>query len=89
MTDRPLQIPIAELRRLLEVALHHVENTAGDVVAVDKDYFWSIPPEELYDVYNQRSGMKPGGPYATAPTINRTPAPAPAAARRDRPARGS
>lgn len=60
MTDWPLQIPIAELRRLLEVVLHHVEVTAGDVVAVDKDYFWSIPPDELYDVPNQPTDLTIG-----------------------------
>jgi len=60
MTGWPLQIPVAELRKLIEVALHHVENTAGDVVAVDKDYFWSIPPDELYDVYNRPTDLTIG-----------------------------
>ncbi|MFE4977226.1 hypothetical protein ACFRAR_34610 [Kitasatospora sp. NPDC056651] len=51
MTDEPLSVPLAELRRSFDVLLRHVEAaTAGGAVALDKDYFWSVPPDEQYDV---------------------------------------
>lgn len=35
------------------MVLNHIEAaTNGPAVDLDKDYFWSIPPNELYDVHN-------------------------------------
>jgi hypothetical protein len=53
MTGEPLHVPLAELRRAFDVLLRHVEATVGDAVALDRDYFWSIPGDELYDVPNE------------------------------------
>ncbi|WP_157555319.1 hypothetical protein [Nocardia crassostreae] len=51
MTEWQLQVPLAELRRSLEWLMDYVEAaTAGDTVHLDQDYFWSVPPDELYDV---------------------------------------
>ncbi|MFD5465101.1 hypothetical protein ACFWIQ_20065 [Kitasatospora sp. NPDC127059] len=58
MTGEPLYVSLAELRRSFDVLLSHVEAAAaGDTVALDKDYFWSIPSDELYDV-----AREPGAP---------------------------
>ncbi|MFE7636808.1 MULTISPECIES: hypothetical protein [unclassified Kitasatospora] len=52
MADEPLSIPLADLRRSFDLVLRHIEAaTPGDTVALDKDYFWSVPPDGLYDVY--------------------------------------
>ncbi|MBF6469884.1 hypothetical protein IU427_32695 [Nocardia beijingensis] len=46
---------------MLDVLLDHVEaTTANDVVAVDKDYFWSVPTDELYDNYDQPTSLTRG-----------------------------
>ncbi|MFF2745252.1 hypothetical protein ACFVVA_06895 [Kitasatospora sp. NPDC058048] len=51
MTDEPLSVSFAELRSSFDVVLRHMEAAAaGDAVALDNDYFWSIPPNDLYDV---------------------------------------
>ncbi|MBD0672192.1 hypothetical protein [Streptomyces sp. CBMA156] len=51
MTGEPLQVPLDELRRAFDVLIRHVEGTtAGGAVPLDKDYFWSIPSDEQYDV---------------------------------------
>ncbi len=54
MDNDPLQIPLDQLRHAFELALHHIEASAGsEVVALEHDYFWSVPGDELYDVPNQ------------------------------------
>lgn len=49
MTSEPVQIPIDQLRRALDVALRHVEASAGPTVTLKEDLFWSVPVDELYD----------------------------------------
>ncbi|MFJ9605143.1 hypothetical protein ACIRS1_02150 [Kitasatospora sp. NPDC101176] len=51
MTGEPLHIPTDGLRRVLDLALRHVEASTGDRVALDEDYFWSVPGGELHEVY--------------------------------------
>ncbi|QES46980.1 hypothetical protein DEJ50_03040 [Streptomyces venezuelae] len=53
MDSEPLQIPLDRLRQAFELALQHIEASAGDAVALEHDYFWSIPGDELYDVPNE------------------------------------
>ncbi|MFE7530903.1 hypothetical protein ACFU7Y_35095 [Kitasatospora sp. NPDC057542] len=61
MTGEPLSVPLAELRRSFDVLLCHVEAAAaGDTVALDEDYFWSIPPDKLYDVTREPDDLTIG-----------------------------
>ncbi|MFG1795892.1 hypothetical protein [Nocardia sp. NPDC049149] len=61
MTGEQLILSFTELRKAFEVALNHVEATAGTgSAALDQDYFWSIPAEELYDVYDVPVNMTIG-----------------------------
>ncbi|GAB4582259.1 hypothetical protein Ntsu_00910 [Nocardia sp. IFM 10818] len=61
MTGEPLLVPLAELRRSFEVLLDHVEAVAGTgVVSLDKDYFWSVPAEQLYDINSEPSDLTIG-----------------------------
>ncbi|WP_328670112.1 hypothetical protein OG905_15710 [Streptomyces sp. NBC_00322] len=61
MSGEPLVVSIAELRESFDVLLRHVEAvTAGDAVILDKDYFWSVPPDELYDVYTEPDDLTIG-----------------------------
>lgn len=41
--------------------IDHLEAvTKSDSVVLDKDYFWSIPPDERYDVYNTPADLTIG-----------------------------
>ncbi|MFQ6198070.1 hypothetical protein [Streptomyces sp. NPDC000405] len=53
MDSEPLQIPLNQLRHAFELALQHIEASAGSAVALEHDYFWSVPGDELYDVLNE------------------------------------
>jgi hypothetical protein len=51
VTDESLHVSLAELRASIEALLCHLEaSVAGDAVVLDRDYFWSIPADELYEV---------------------------------------
>ncbi|WP_306356422.1 MULTISPECIES: hypothetical protein [unclassified Nocardia] len=61
MTADSLTVPLAELRRAFELAIAHAEAAVGtQSVTLDQDYFWSIPPEQVYDVYNRPSDLTVG-----------------------------
>ncbi|MGW2984750.1 hypothetical protein [Streptomyces goshikiensis] len=53
MDSESPRIPIDGLRRAFELALQHIEASAGETVALERDYFWSVPGYELYDVLNE------------------------------------
>lgn len=58
--DVPTQIPVSILRQASELLLQHLEELEGPEIQLDKDYFWSIPAERLYDVYNEPSDLTIG-----------------------------
>ncbi|MFJ1753285.1 hypothetical protein [Kitasatospora sp. NPDC088134] len=61
MSGEPLHVSLVELRRSFDLLLSHVEAaTGGDFVALDKDYFWSVPSSELYDVAQEPSDLTIG-----------------------------
>ncbi|WP_052868705.1 hypothetical protein [Streptomyces niger] len=60
MTGEPLRVSLAELRESFDVLLHHLETTTGTEVTLDKEYFWSVPSDELYDPANEPSGLTVG-----------------------------
>lgn len=52
MSDRTY-VPVDVLRRAAEVLLAHVEQAEGCEVALEKDYYWAIVPEQVHDVYSK------------------------------------
>lgn len=60
MTDHPTSFTTQELREAFDVLIRHVEERHGSTIEVDADYFWSIPPDELYDVYDQPAALTIG-----------------------------
>lgn len=61
VTDNPMHVSLPELRRVFDVLIDHLEAvTKNDSVVLDKDYFWSIPPDERYDVYNTPADLTIG-----------------------------
>jgi hypothetical protein len=59
MSER-VRVPVALLRRASELLLDHLESVEGDAVLVDKDYYWAIAPEQLYDAYTEPSTFTVG-----------------------------
>lgn len=53
MDSEFLQIPLDQPRTAFELALQHIEASVGSTVALEHDYFWSVPGDELYDVPNK------------------------------------
>jgi hypothetical protein len=51
---------LPELREAFDVLLRHLEATTGADVALDKEYFWSVPSDELYDATNEPSSLTIG-----------------------------
>ena len=59
MAER-VRVPVALLRRVSELLLDHLESVEGDALLVDKDYYWAIAPEQLYDAYTEPSTFTVG-----------------------------
>jgi len=59
MSER-IRVPVALLRRASEVLLNHLESVEGDAVLVEKDYYWTIAAEQLYDAYAEPSKFTMG-----------------------------
>lgn len=60
MVSEPVQIPIDQLRRALDVAPRHIEVSAGPTVTLKEDLFWSVPVDELYDVGSEPQDLTIG-----------------------------
>ncbi|MCX4986648.1 hypothetical protein [Streptomyces sp. NBC_00572] len=60
MDSEPLRIPLDQLRTAFELALQHIEASAGSAAALEHDYFWSVPGDELYDVPNEPKSITIG-----------------------------
>ncbi|MFK0007726.1 hypothetical protein ACIQTZ_11790 [Paenarthrobacter sp. NPDC090520] len=60
MTDHPTRFTTQELRDVFDVLMRHVEERHGSTIEMDADYFWSIPPDAIYDVYEQPSELTIG-----------------------------
>jgi hypothetical protein len=46
-------IQIPRLRRSFEVIADYLAEREGAALPLDRDYFWSIPADELYNVYSR------------------------------------
>jgi hypothetical protein len=57
--DQDLDIPIQQLRAAFERILNYIE-LEGSTVALEHDYFWSIPPDELYNAYERPTSITIG-----------------------------
>jgi len=59
MSER-IRVPVAVLRRASELLLDHLESVEGDAIMLEKDYYWAIAQEQLYDAYNEPSTFTVG-----------------------------
>lgn len=53
-------VSIDLLRALCVNLLDHVQSVEGPEVRLDKDYYWSVPVEQLYDVYSPPTDLTIG-----------------------------
>ncbi|MFR9728111.1 hypothetical protein ACL03H_02710 [Saccharopolyspora sp. MS10] len=51
MSEDDSTVSLETLRQVFNEALDNLQERAGDTVELDKDFFWSIPKEALYDPY--------------------------------------
>jgi len=49
--NEPLKITVEELRSVCLLLLEHLDDVAKGTCELDVDMFWSIPKEDLYNVY--------------------------------------
>ena len=59
MTDG-LTIQFSRLRKAFELVAEYLAETEGTAFPLSHDYFWSIPSDELYDVYSRPAGLTIG-----------------------------
>lgn len=59
MTER-IRVPLVLLRQASEILLGHLENVEGGEVLLDKDFFWAIPQEQLYNLFVEPSTFTVG-----------------------------
>lgn len=55
-----MRIKLDDLRRVSGILFDHLERAGITEVEVDKDYYWSIPEEKLYSVYEEPSNLTVG-----------------------------
>ena len=60
MTMNTNTISVDQIRQTLLAVLDHVKTTYGDTIELDSDYFWSIPDNAKYDVYNKPTELTIG-----------------------------
>jgi hypothetical protein len=52
MTE-PIRIPVDRLRQVCDQLLTHLAHQEGGTVELERDYFWSLDDESLYNVYSE------------------------------------
>jgi hypothetical protein len=55
-----MKIKISELRAAANRLFDHLERSGHAELEVDRDFYWSIPDEKLYSVYEEPSGFTVG-----------------------------
>lgn len=54
------QVDVANLRRTVGLLFDRLEQSVGPVMPLDHDFFWCVDPEQIYDIYTQRSEFTVG-----------------------------
>jgi hypothetical protein len=59
-TTAGCEISVDQVRDALLALLDHVRATYGDAIELESDYFWSIPDNAKFDVYNKPADLTIG-----------------------------
>ena len=60
MTELHMTVTVDELRRFSDALFRHLESKGVGSVALDQDYYWSIPSEHLYDPTTEPTKLEMG-----------------------------
>ena len=52
MSEPVVRVPVEQLRQVFDLLMTHIARDEGAELPISRDYFWSIPAPERYDVYN-------------------------------------
>jgi hypothetical protein len=55
-----MTVEIDRLKATFLILLDHLRESRGEVIDFDVDYFWSVPPESLYDPDTTPGGLTMG-----------------------------
>ncbi|MEU7888655.1 hypothetical protein AB0B54_24390 [Microbispora bryophytorum] len=58
--SEPTRIDVEQLRRVLEVLMNHVTGESRTEITISNEYFWSVPSPEIYNAYEQPTGLTIG-----------------------------
>lgn len=58
--NHDLTIQIPRLRKAFELIADYLAELEGTALSLSNDYFWSIPADELYNVYSRPTTMTIG-----------------------------
>lgn len=55
-----MKVCIAELREVANLLFDHLERSGHAEIELESDYYWSIPTEQLYSVYEEPTDLTIG-----------------------------
>ncbi|WP_239373538.1 hypothetical protein [Frankia sp. Cj5] len=55
-----ISVSLEKLQIVFNLLIEHLRQEAGPEISFDKDYFWSIPKEALYNVYSEPTDLTIG-----------------------------
>ncbi len=55
-----VSVSLEKLRIVFNLLIDHLRQEVGPEISFDKDYFWSIPKEALYNIYSEPTDLSIG-----------------------------
>ncbi len=55
-----MRVPVSLLRRACSLVFDHLESSGCAEIEIDEDYYWNIPDDRLYKVYEEPTGFTAG-----------------------------
>lgn len=55
-----MKVCIAELREVANLLFDHLEQSGHAEIELESDYYWSVPTEQLYSVYEEPTDLTIG-----------------------------
>ena len=55
-----MNVSVDELRRVTNILFDHLAEKGVQEIVVGDDFYWSVPDEKLYSVYEQPNGLSIG-----------------------------
>jgi len=55
-----MKVSVVELREVANLLFDHLECSGHAEIEVDADFYWSVPPDKTYSVYEEPVGLTIG-----------------------------